>query len=91
MGDNLASRMLETLIMWTAPIAMIVLIIFLIKDVKDVMSGQGAIGKIIVKIVCVLLLVGVMFAAGSFESFGKVFQGVVEDVVTEENLPDIGK
>lgn len=89
-GGNIAISFLQTMIMWTAPIGMLVLITFLIKDVVGITKGQANIGKVVIKVICVFLIVGVMFAAGSFQKWGKMFGNVVDKVVTEDNLPDIG-
>lgn len=91
MESNLAVRLLETTVMWTAPIGMIILVVYLIMDIKGVMAGQNSIGKILVKVLCIFLLIGIMFAANSFENFGNIFKGITEDVITEDNLPNIGK
>lgn len=88
--SNIAIDFLNTMIMWVAPIGMIVLIIFLIKDIKGIVTGQSNIGPVLIKVFCIFLIIGIMFAAGSFDKFGNIFKNVVENVVTEDNLPPIG-
>lgn len=89
MQGNLASDMLSTIIMWTAPIAMIVLVVFLIKDIKGVVTGETNIGRVLVKVICIFLLIGIMFAAESFETFGEMFKNFFDGIVTEDRLPDV--
>lgn len=90
MENNIATDFLQTIIMWVAPIGMIVLVVFLVKDIKGIITGQTNIGSVVIKVLCIFLIIGIMFAAGSFDKFGNIFKGVVDSVVTEENLPQIG-
>ena len=83
-----AKNVLNELITWAAAIAMIVFVFFLIRDVIRIIRGESTILKVVINIICVLFLVGVMYAAESFETFGKTFKGFFEDVITEDNLPD---
>jgi len=83
-----AKNVLNELITWAAAIAMIVFVFFLVRDIIKVIRGESTILKVGINIICVLFLVGVMYAAGSFETFGKIFKGFFENVVTEDNLPD---
>lgn len=91
MGGNIVSNLLNTLVSWVAPAAMIILIVFLVKDVKNIIKGEGNIGRVLVKVLCIFLIVGVMYATTGFSKFGGIFKGVVDKTVTEQNLPQIGK
>lgn len=88
---NIVERILNSIVDWVAPAAMIVLIIFLIKDVKEIQQGQSNIGKAVVKVLCIFLIVGIMYATTGFENFGNVFKGVVDEAITEDNLPSISE
>ena len=90
MQSNLATKVLTTVISWVGAIAMIALVIFLIKDVIAIIKGEGSIGKTLGKVVCVFLVLGIMFSAGSFQTFGNMFSTYFNGVVTSGNLPSIG-
>lgn len=87
----LPERILQTTIVWCTAIAAIVFVVFIVKDIIDIAKGQSSIGKVLMKCLCVFVIIGIMYSAGSFEIFGKMFGNVFENVVTEENLPDIGQ
>lgn len=88
---TLPQTILQTTIQWAGAIAAIVLVFFLIKDGIAVAKGEKSIGSVVFKVLCIFIIIGIMFAAGSFESFGNMFKSVFEGVVTEENLPNIGQ
>lgn len=85
------TNVLAEVITWCAAIGGIVLVIFLIKDIIGLAKGDGSIAKVAVKVLCIFFIIGVMYAAGSFETFGKIFENLFEAVLTEENLPDLGQ
>lgn len=90
--DNVAAKILIAVIAWTAPIGALILAVFLIKDIVQVAKGdgQGSIGKVFVKIVVVLLLLGVMVAMLNYDTFAGFMGGFFSGVVTEDNLPTLG-
>lgn len=90
--DNLASKLLITVIAWVAPIGALILAIFLIKDIVQIAKGdgQGSIGKVIVKIIVVLLLLGVMVAMLNYDTFATFMGNFFSNTVTEDNLPSLG-
>ena len=53
-------KILKTVIAWCSVIAMIVLVFYLVKDILALLKGNGSIGTIIVKVLCVFFLVGIM-------------------------------
>lgn len=90
MGEaNLATHILGEAVSWCAAIAMIVLVIYLIKDIIGIMRGESAIGRLIVKILAVLALLGIMYAVKDFSTFGEIFSNLFSEIVTEDNLPDL--
>lgn len=89
--ENLATNVLTTLVSWCGAIGAIVLVVFLIKDIISLTKGDSNILSVIWKVICIFLVIGIMFALGSFEVFGQMFANFFEGVVTEENLPDIGQ
>lgn len=91
-NDNVPAKILITTVAWVAPIGALVLVIFLIKDIVQIAKGdgQGSIGKVFVKIIVVLLLLGVMVAMLNYDTFATFMGSLFSNVVTEENLPSLG-
>lgn len=87
----LPQTILNTTIQWAGAIGATVLVFYLIKDIIAVTKGEKSIGSVVFKTLCIFLIIGIMYAAGSFESFGNMFKSVFEGVVREENLPDVGQ
>lgn len=84
-------KILETTIFWCASAAMVYMVFKLVGDVKKVMDGNGSFGELAVKMLTCFFLIGIMFASQNFEQFGNMFGSTIENVVTEDNLPDIGQ
>ena len=78
-------KILKTVIAWCSVIAMIVLVFYLVKDILALLKGNGSIGTIIVKVLCVFFLVGVMIYTKSFD--GTFFAETTETVV--DMLPSL--
>jgi hypothetical protein len=87
----LPMKILTTVITWCGAIGMIVVVVFLVKDIGAVIKGEKSISSVLIKVLCVFVILGIMYAAGSFQTFGKIFQNIFSSVVTEENMPDIGQ
>lgn len=87
----LPQTILSTAIAWCGAIAAIVLVVFLVNDIIFFIKGECSIGKVLVKAFSVLVIIGIMFLAGSFDTFGDMFKDVFEKVVTEDNLPNVGQ
>jgi len=81
--DEAPREILNTVISWCTVIAMIILVIYLIRDIIAVVKGNGSIGSIIIKILCVFLLVGVMIFTRNFDGsiFAKPIEKTVDDVL----------
>lgn len=90
--DNLAAKILVTVIAWVAPIGALILAIFLVKDIVQIAKGdgQGSVGKVVVKIVVVLLLLGVMVAMLNYDTFATFMGNFFSNTITEDNLPSLG-
>mgnify|MGYP000846988411 CR=1 FL=1 len=78
-NDEAPRKILNIVISWCTVIAMIILVIYLIRDIIAVVKGNGSIGNIIIKILCVFLLVGVMIFTRNFD--GSIFAKPIEEAI----------
>ena len=78
-------KILNLIVSWCSVIAMIVLVFYIVKDILALLKGNGSIGSIIVKVLCVFFLVGVMIFTKSFD--GTFFAETTETVV--DMLPSL--
>lgn len=81
----ITNSILTNLISFLAPVLGIALVIYsVIQGFKLFQGAQGAsLGKLLGGIATILFLLGVMYAAGSFEAYGRLFQGVTDNVVNQ--------
>jgi hypothetical protein len=78
-NEEAPRKILNIVISWCTVIAMIILVIYLIRDIIAVVKGNGSIGNIIIKILCVFLLVGVMIFTRNFD--GSIFAKPIEEAI----------
>lgn len=90
-SDNLAVKLLTTVVGWCAPIGALVLVVFIVKDIVGIAKGDGSasIGKVIIKIIIALLLLGVMVAMLNYSSFATFMGSFFTNTVNQNNLPTI--
>lgn len=82
-GEYMTNSILEHLINFCAPIVAIALVIFcVIQGFKIFKGGDGGTVKtLIVGVLILLFLLGIMYAAGSFDSYGSSFNDVVNSLI----------
>lgn len=64
----------------------IILVAVLVKGIADYVKGEGTIGKIVVKVLCILLLIGLIVVATNISALQDTMGGVASsavDVVTD--------
>lgn len=83
-GQYITNTILTNLINFLAPVVGIALVIFCVFQGFKIFKGsEGAsIKKLIIGVLVLLFIIGIMFAAGSFETYGKAFQGIADSVIT---------
>jgi uncharacterized membrane protein (DUF485 family) len=91
-GDNAdyANKVLGTVVTWASVICLIVLVIFLVLDVITIVKGGtgASIGKVVIKVILTLVIIGIMFYARSLGSNPEglnIFQPGIEGAI--EGLP----
>lgn len=72
-------KILVNVINFLAPVVALGLVIFLvIQSWKLVRGNSGTIKSLITGIIFFIFIIGVMFAAGSFRTYGNMFQGLFQ-------------
>lgn len=81
----ITNTILQNLINFCAPILGIVLIIFcIIQGWKIFRGNEGSSVKGLVSgVLLILFLLGIMFAAGSFETYGRAFEGLTNTLIED--------
>lgn len=81
----ITNTILQNLINFLAPVVAIALVVFCVVQAFKIFSGSesGSVKKLITGVLILLFIIGVMYAAGSFETYGKAFQGLTDTVITE--------
>lgn len=79
----ITNTILQNLINFLAPIVAIALVIFCVfQGVQIIRGAEGASwGKFLGGVAFILIILGIMYAAGSFESYGNAFKGVADSVI----------
>lgn len=81
----ITNTLLQNLISFLAPVAAIVLVAFCVVQAVGMIRGVDGNGvkKLVSGVLIILLLIGIMFAAGSFETYGQLFKDVTNTAVTQ--------
>ena len=90
-GNFTTTNILHNFIDFCAPIVGIALIIFCLVQAFQIFRGSesASFKKMAVGVVVLLFLLGIMYAAGSFESYGRAFQSIT-DTIINEGVQDAG-
>lgn len=59
----------------------IILVIVLVKGIADYVKGEGTIGKIVIKVLCILLLIGLIVVATHISTLQNTMGGVATSAV----------
>ncbi len=87
----ITNTILQNLINFLAPVVGIAIVIFCVIQAFKIFRGQegGSVKSLLIGVGILLLILGIMFAAGSFETYGKLFQGITNTII-EQGGGDIG-
>lgn len=80
----MTNNILKNLINFCAPLVAIALVIFcVLQGFQIFKGGDGAsVKKLVTGVLLILFILGIMYAAGSFKSYGDAFKGVTDKVIT---------
>lgn len=76
---------LNNLITFLAPLIGIAIVVFCVIQGFKLLKGQqgGSIKSLLTGVGVLLLILGIMYAAGSFDTYGKLFKGTTDKIITE--------
>ena len=77
-GGFITNNILTNLINFLAPVIGIALVIYCVIQGLKIATGNenASVKKMVSGVLIILFILGVMYAAGSFESYGKLFKNV---------------
>lgn len=81
----ITENILTGLISFLAPVVAIALVIFCVIQGFKLLKGSesGSVGKLVMGALLILFILGIMYLAGSYETYGELFKGLTGDVVSE--------
>jgi len=82
MAMFITNTVLQNLITFLAPVVAIGLVIFVVVMSIKKISGKSTVKEIIGGALFFLLMLGLMYAAGSFQIYGNLFKNVVNGAIT---------
>lgn len=84
-GSFTTTNILTNFINFCAPLVGIALIIFCLIQAFQIFKGSetASFKKMANGVIVLLFLLGIMYAAGSFETYGKTFQGLTNTIINE--------
>lgn len=84
-GGYLTNNILTNLINFLAPVVGIALVIFCVVQAFKIFRGDesGSVKKMICGVLLLLFLLGIMYAAGSFQTYGEAFQGLTDSIINQ--------
>ena len=79
----ITNTILNNLINFLAPVVAIALVVFCVFQGVQIIRGaeNASWGKFVGGVAFILIILGIMFAAGSFDSYGNAFKGVADSVI----------
>ena len=91
-GGFITNNILTNLINFLAPVLGIALVIFCVVQGWQIFTGGNgsSVKKLISGVLVIFCLLGIMYAAGSFDSYGKLFQSVTDSIINKGSK-DAGK
>lgn len=91
-GNFITNNILTNVIDFAAPIVGIALIIFCVLQAFQIFKGSdtASVKKMVNGVIILLFLLGIMYAAGSFEVYGRAFQHITNNII-DKGAKDAGK
>lgn len=94
-GGYITNNILNNAINFLAPLVGLALVIFVFVQGWKIVSGNetGSVKKLVSGVLLLLFILGIMFAAGSFDTYGNLFKSITDTAVQEggSNINDILK
>ena len=89
----ITNTILQNLINFLAPLVAIFMVVFCVMQGIQIAKGgaNGSVKTLVTGILLFLFVIGLMYAAGSFETYGKLFQSLADTLInqTQENAGNI--
>lgn len=84
-GGYITNNILNNLINFLAPVVGIALVVFCVFQGFQIFKGSetASVKKLVLGVALLLFILGVMYAAGSFESYGNLFKGVTDSIIQQ--------
>ena len=84
-GNFITNNILTNIIDFCAPVVGIALVIFCIFQAFQIFRGSetASVKKLVSGVVILLFLLGIMYAAGSFETYGRAFQNITDSIIEQ--------
>jgi hypothetical protein len=81
----ITNNILTNLINFLAPVVGICLVIFCVVQAVKIFSGSetGSVKKLIGGVLILLFIIGIMYAAGSFQAYGNLFKNLTDTIITD--------
>jgi hypothetical protein len=85
MNNFITNNILTNLINFCAPVVGIALVIFCLVQAFKIFTGNenASVKKLVSGILILLFILGVMFAAGSFQAYGELFKGLTDTIINK--------
>ena len=77
----ITNTLLTNIINFCAPIVGICLVVFVLMQGFKVYKGQAEVKGLVTGVLLILFILGIMYAAGSFETYGNAFKGVTDSAI----------
>lgn len=86
------NTILQNLINFLAPVVAIALVLFCVVQAFKIFSGDetGSVKKLVTGVLILLFIIGIMYAAGSFDTYGNFFKGLT-DTIIQKGAGDAGE
>jgi type IV secretory pathway VirB2 component (pilin) len=85
----ITNTILKNLINFLAPVGGIALLVFVVVQSVKLIRGEGSLKKLLSGVGLILLCLGLMYAAGSFSTYGQIFSGAADKVI-QQGGKDVG-
>ena len=81
----ITNTVLKNLIDFCAPIIGIALVIFCVVQGVQIFRGSdgGSVKKLVTGVILLLFLLGIMYAAASFSTYGNAFKNVTDSIINQ--------
>ena len=84
-GGYITNTVLENLVGFCAPVVAIALVIFCVFQGFQIFRGAdgSSVKKLVGGVILLLFILGIMYAAGSFDTYGNAFKGVTDSIINQ--------